>query len=201
MTKSVIDGALITALVGALFYFAGLLYYFAFFYLLGLPLVEFLPFGPLVTGKSGLILIELISPATWYIVFVAVATMLIRIFRHYSARCTILTKRLQRLLRPIVGWPLILIPCLVYLAFLLYIERLAHQDAEKLWAGTDSRLPRVAVYFKSTTAGIHNPLVGKLVADSSVSYAILPKDGPALIVHKEDVSKIEASLDILHFKH
>lgn len=128
--KSILDSSLVTAGTAALLYFSGLIYYMNFFMLVGIPSTEFLPPVQIVVGRGFSILFESAQEHLAYILAAVVVAIATRLLRRRSARLWRWAERWEGWLRPLVGWPLLLLATVLYGAFVYHCVNLGVRDAD-----------------------------------------------------------------------
>ncbi len=195
MSKSVIDSTLISAVFGALLYFAGLTYYVAFFLNAAVSVPEFLPPAPLVVAMSGRLLFwGVVNHSTFFGAVIGTA-LLLRILRKCNKNVCSLFTRLQRVIEVVRGWPSFMFFLTVYVLFVAYAATRGYSLMMDVRFRGLVELPWVSVHLKTTT-GAETPksINGYLLAESPTSYAVADDShrGYTVVVRKENVIQVDS---------
>lgn len=194
--SKVVDSALVTALSGALLYFAGLVYYNYFYICLGLPLTEFLPAVPLVVAKGFELLVELLTEAYWYILVTVLAVMVFRVCRATSLPVKKYSTTVAGFLRPFSGWPVLVVIILLYMRFIAHCSSRGDKIAQRFASGVEAHGSVVNVYPKPDANGEQTKVAGRVLAESTTSYAVSDevRRGLVVIMRKESINQMESPM-------
>lgn len=194
--KSVLDSTLLTVGATALLYFSGLIYYYSFFVLLGIPATEFLPPTQTVIARSAAILIiigqEHILVAVSVFIFL-LFVIFIKLLSQYVMKVSQIKERIEKLINPLIGWPGLLILASLYLGFIYRSGEMGISDADS--SRTSIEAASITIYLKTEIKDKPNPVSGRFIAESLISYAIADNDrkGAPLIIPKNEVLRIEST--------